>query len=196
MISQMTPAGESPAMRARSTAASVCPALARTPALRARNGNTCPGRTRSEGLVAGSIAASTVAARSAAEIPVVVRSFASMLTQKAVSNLELFCRTISGNLEFIEPLGRHRQADQSATVQRAMKLMASGVIFSAAMVRSPFVLTIFIVYNDHHLSCAYRCNGVLDAREGTRVGSTPNNLKLLTHMCAPSSWDLCWQSDA
>ncbi len=40
MISQMTPAGYRPAMRARSTAASVCPARTITPPSRARSGNT------------------------------------------------------------------------------------------------------------------------------------------------------------
>src|SRR5580658_9665361 len=93
MISQMTPEGFRPAILAKSTAASVCPARANTPALLARNGNTWPGRTRSEGFVDGFIAARIVAARSAAEIPVVVPAFASMLTQNAVSNRELFCET-------------------------------------------------------------------------------------------------------
>jgi hypothetical protein len=39
MISQMTPAGYRPAMRARSTAASVCPARTSTPPDSARSGN-------------------------------------------------------------------------------------------------------------------------------------------------------------
>ncbi len=49
MISQMTPAGMRPAMRARSTEASVWPARTRTPPLRARRGKTWPGRARSWG---------------------------------------------------------------------------------------------------------------------------------------------------
>ena len=40
MISQITPEGSSPASRARSTEASVCPARTSTPPSRARNGNT------------------------------------------------------------------------------------------------------------------------------------------------------------
>ena len=96
MISQMTPAGYKPAIRARSTAASVCPARTMTPPMRARNGNIWPGRARSDGRVAGAIAASTVVARSAAEMPVLVRPFASIETQNAVSNRELFCDTIGG----------------------------------------------------------------------------------------------------
>ncbi len=47
MISQMTPEGLRPAMRARSTEASVWPARTRTPPLRARSGKTWPGRARS-----------------------------------------------------------------------------------------------------------------------------------------------------
>ena len=39
------------AMRAKSTDASVCPARTRTPPSRDRNGNTWPGRARSEGFV-------------------------------------------------------------------------------------------------------------------------------------------------
>ncbi len=70
MISQMTPAGIRPASRARSTAASVCPALARVPPSLACSGKMCPGRTRSKGPVAGSMAALTVQALSKAEMPV------------------------------------------------------------------------------------------------------------------------------
>ncbi len=47
MISQTTPAGFSPASRARSTAASVWPERSSTPPGRARSGKTWPGRTRS-----------------------------------------------------------------------------------------------------------------------------------------------------
>ena len=50
MISQTTPAGISPASRARSTAASVWPARSSTPPRRARSGKMWPGWTRSRGL--------------------------------------------------------------------------------------------------------------------------------------------------
>ncbi len=46
MISQITPEGFSPAIRARSTEASVCPARTSTPPLRARSGKTWPGRAK------------------------------------------------------------------------------------------------------------------------------------------------------
>ena len=84
MISQITPAGTSPASRAKSTAASVWPARTSTPPLRARKGKVWPGRTRSPGPDFGSMATCTVRARSAAEIPVVTPSRASMDSQKAV----------------------------------------------------------------------------------------------------------------
>ena len=138
ITSQMTPAGKRPARRARSMAASVCPARSRTPPGRARSGNMCPGLSRSSGRVLGSIATRTVCARSAAEMPVVVPCFASIGTQKAVPNFALFCSspTISG---------MRSSSSRSAVIgrqmrprpKRAMKLIASGVTFSAAIVRSP-----------------------------------------------------------
>ena len=87
MTSQMTPAGYSPASRARSTLASVCPTRCSTPPGRARRGKTWPGRRRSDGTVPGSIATWTVLARSRAEMPVVTpkRLAASTLTVNAVS---------------------------------------------------------------------------------------------------------------
>ena len=94
MISQMTPAGVSPAIRARSTAASVCPARASTPPSRATRGNTCPGRTRSSGRAAGSMATWMVRARSAAEMPVVTPCRASMDTVNAVPKRDWFSRAI------------------------------------------------------------------------------------------------------
>ncbi len=47
------PTGVRPASRARSTAASVCPARRSTPPGTARSGMTCPGRVRSHGLGGG-----------------------------------------------------------------------------------------------------------------------------------------------
>src|SRR5258706_304285 len=71
MISQMTLAGVRPAIRARSTEASVWPARTSTPPLRARRGKMWPGRARSCGFVFGSMAVRIVMARSEALIPVV-----------------------------------------------------------------------------------------------------------------------------
>src|SRR3712207_6005078 len=136
MISQITPAGLKPASRARSTAASVCPARCRTPPGRALKGKTCPGITRSSGPVASSTATRQVCARSAAEMPVEMPSFASMETVKAVPMREELWVTICGT---------SRRSTISSAIGKqmsplpcvAMKLMSSGVTSSAAMVRSP-----------------------------------------------------------
>src|SRR5713101_4102984 len=96
MISQMTPAGLNPAMRARSTEASVWPARTRTPPVRARSGKMWPGRARSCGLVFGSMAARMVMARSEALMPVVTPRRASMASQKAVPWTEVLMGDMSG----------------------------------------------------------------------------------------------------
>ena len=97
MISQITPAGVSPASRARSTLASVWPARTSTPPSRARSGNMCPGRARSAGRHAGSTACRIVRVRSAAEIPVVTPSRASIDSQNAVPNIDVLVGLISGS---------------------------------------------------------------------------------------------------
>ena len=84
MISQITPAGVSPARRARSTAASVWPVRSSVPPSRATSGKTWPGVTMSCGPHDGSIATEMVRARSAAEMPVVTPWRASIDTVKAV----------------------------------------------------------------------------------------------------------------
>ncbi len=136
MISQITPAGERPAMRARSTEASVWPARTSTPPSRARSGKMWPGRARSPGRHAGSIALRTVQVRSAAEMPVVTPSRASIDSQNAVPKLEVLSGLINGSRSWSQrsPVSA-RQTRPRPWV--AMKLMSSGVTFSAAMVRSP-----------------------------------------------------------
>ena len=93
----LTPAGVSPAIRARSTDASVWPARASTPPSLAWRGRMCPGLARSDGLVLGSMAARMVAARSKAEMPVVIPSTASIVTVKAVWKRAVFSWTMSGS---------------------------------------------------------------------------------------------------
>ena len=104
----MTPAGTSPASRARSTLASVWPTRCSTPPGRARSGKMWPGRRRSDGTVAGLMATWMVVARSLAEMPVVTpkRRSASMLTVKAVDEL------------LGVPLGHLRQAELVAALAR------------------------------------------------------------------------------
>ncbi|MNN55304.1 hypothetical protein D3C81_1701730 [compost metagenome] len=84
--STITEAGLKPARRARSHPASVWPARVSTPPSRARRGKMCPGCTRSSGRAFGAMAAATVRARSAAEMPVVTPLAASIDTVNAVLN--------------------------------------------------------------------------------------------------------------
>src|ERR1035438_10255315 len=77
-----------------------------------------------------------VCARSAAEIPVVTPSAASMDSVKAVPRRAVFLADIGGNARASQISGLSgRQMSPRACL--AMKLMTSGVTFSAAMVRSP-----------------------------------------------------------
>ena len=96
ITSQMTPAGVSPASRARSTAASVWPRRSSTSPSRARSGNIWPGRHRSDGRHDGSTAWRMVLLRSCAEIPVVVPYRESIDSQKAVPKFEVLTRHIIG----------------------------------------------------------------------------------------------------
>src|SRR4051794_22341305 len=136
MISQITPAGLRPARRARSTAASVCPVRSSTPPSLALSGKMCPGWTRSRGRVSGSIATWIVCARSAAEMPVVTPSRASIDTVKAVSNGDSFLAAIRSR-----PSSSQRSGERARQIRPrpslAMKLIASGVVNCAAIVRSP-----------------------------------------------------------
>ncbi len=153
MISQITPPGCNPAMRARSTAASVCPARTSTPPSRARNGNTWPGRARSRGRHSGDIAIRMVCARSAAEIPVVTPSAASIDSQNAVPKRDVFIGETSGRCSASQRSGRQRQADQPAAMRRhevdGFRRDAFGGHREIA-----FVLAIFIVDHDQHASGA------------------------------------------
>ncbi len=136
MISQITPAGLRPASRAKSTEPSVCPARTKTPPLRARKGKMCPGITRSCGLASSAIASRMVLALSAAEMPVVIPLAESTDTVNAVPKGEVFSDTI-----IVNPRCRTRSSVRGRQIKPrpyvAMKLMASGVTFSAAMQRSP-----------------------------------------------------------
>jgi hypothetical protein len=115
MISQITPDGLRPASRATSTAASVWPARTSTPPSRATSGKTWPGETICSGPLAASIATAMVRARSAAEMPVVTPSRASIETVKAVSwRVPLVWP--SARAELLDPLLGQRQADQAAAV--------------------------------------------------------------------------------
>jgi len=136
MISQITAAGVRPARRARSTPASVCPVRLSTPPGRAVSGKTWPGWTSSSGVVSGSMATWIVRARSAAEMPVVTPSRASMETVNAVCSLARLSLTIGGRWSSAQ-----RCAVSARQIRprpsRAMKLIFSAVVNWAAKVRSP-----------------------------------------------------------
>jgi hypothetical protein len=136
MISQMTAEGLSPAMRARSTDASVCPGRTSTPPFLARRGKTCPGRARSCGRVLESTAVRMVVARSDALMPVVTPLRASMETVKAVPKKEVLSATCIVRCSSSQRSSvRGMQMRPRACV--AMKLTWSGVTSSAAQTRSP-----------------------------------------------------------
>ena len=136
MISQMTAGGFRPAMRARSTLASVWPGRTSTPPFFARRGKMWPGRARSCGRVFGSTAVRMVVARSAALMPVVTPLRASMETVKAVPRNEVLSATC------IVRCSSSQRSSVSGMQMRpracvAMKLIFSGVTNSAAQTRSP-----------------------------------------------------------
>ena len=135
--SQSTPAGYSPARRARSTAASVWPARFSTPPSRARSTWRWPGRARSPGRVVGSISARMVAARSPAEMPVVV-PVAVVDGDGEGGALRL---GVAGDherqVELVGPLVGDRRADQAGGVLARRRPSSPGVACSAAMMRSP-----------------------------------------------------------
>ena len=118
MISQITPDGLSPARRETSTAASVWPARTSTPPGRATSGKTWPGETMASALLALSIATAMVRARSAAEMPVVTPSRASIETVKAVSMLVRLTLRHRLQPERVDALLAEREADQPAAVAR------------------------------------------------------------------------------
>ena len=136
MISQITPPGRMPHIFARSTAASVCPARTSTPPWRARKGNMWPGRARSCGRASSRIVTRIVCARSAAEIPVDTPSAASMDSQNAVPKRDVFFAEIRGKCRASQ-ISEDSARQISPRPCTAMKLIASGVMASAAMVRSP-----------------------------------------------------------
>ena len=68
----------------------------------------------------------------------------------------------------IEPLGRHREADQTTAVLRHEVDGFGGDLFRCYG-QITLVLSIFVVSDDHHLARAYRCDGILDLRELVRA---------------------------
>ena len=95
-----------------------------------------PGLPRSSGSVSGSRSARTVAALSNAEMPVVAPFSTSTDTVKAVPSRAVLSWTIMGSCNCFSR-SAFRGTQMSPRPYEAMKLMASGVTFSAAIARSP-----------------------------------------------------------
>ena len=137
IISTSTPAGANPAKRAISIVASVCPQRRKTPPFFARKGKICPGLPRSSGLVSGFINAFTVLLLSLAEMPVVQPSPSrSILTVNAVSCSEVLSVTMG-----LRSSSWQRSSVMGAQIKprpcMLIKLITSGVTFSAAAIKSP-----------------------------------------------------------
>ena len=136
MISQMTAVGEHPAIAARSHPASVWPARISTPPSTACSGKMWPGCTRSCAVAFLATAACTVRARSAADMPVVTPSAASMDTVNAVECLVPLRVAMGGKFNSSQR-SRVRVRQINPRPKRAMKLMESALTWSAAKTRSP-----------------------------------------------------------
>mmetsp|Transcript_61278 Transcript_61278/g.147581 ORF Transcript_61278/g.147581 Transcript_61278/m.147581 type:complete len:228 (+) Transcript_61278:229-912(+) len=135
-ISLSTPHSWRPASLQKSTEASVCPSRSSTPPSRGRSGKTWPGRLKSPGTVVGLARARKVAARSKAEIPVVVPSFTSTLTVKAVCLGSWLLMTMGGSSSSSSRLP-FTATQITPEEYRLMKPIVSGVANSAAMIKSP-----------------------------------------------------------
>lgn len=106
--------------------------------VRARSGKMCPGRLKSSGLALLSASARSVAARSAAEIPVDVPSLRSTVTVKAVAMASSF--SALGTMR-----GRRRRSKSAPSMPThttpllwfTTNAIAAGVMRSAAPIRSP-----------------------------------------------------------
>mmetsp|Transcript_3534 Transcript_3534/g.9504 ORF Transcript_3534/g.9504 Transcript_3534/m.9504 type:complete len:280 (-) Transcript_3534:385-1224(-) len=138
MISQMSPAAEHFASFVRSTAASVCPGRFSTPPRLARRGRMCPGLAKSSGMLLGFASARVVAARSDAEIPVVVPCRRSTVVVNAVDMDSSFScdATMSGSRSLSHSSG-HIATHASPLVLLTRNAICSVVHSSAAMMRSP-----------------------------------------------------------
>ncbi|MEZ4393520.1 MAG: hypothetical protein R3A48_20820 [Polyangiales bacterium] len=178
MISQITPAGLRPAICARSMLPSVCPVRCSTPPGRARSGNTCPGDTRSSGFASGETATRMVCARSAAEIPVETPSRASMLTVNAVPREARFFSTIIGRRSSSQRSSvRVRQMRPRACF--AMKLIASGVTFSAASTMSPSFSR-----SSSSVRITMRPSRIASTARRTRSSGVPGSVIVVVSVCA------------
>ena len=174
MISQITPAGLRPGQardvdrRLGMAGAHQHAAVARPPA-----GRRGPGVTMSCGPCVGSMATATVRARSAAEMPVVTPSRASIETVKAVWwRVPLFVRH-QRQAELLDPLARSAPGRSGRAPCLAMKLIASGVAHLRRDDEVALVLAVLVVDQDEHPAVAGVLDDVLERRHSPREGDPP-----------------------
>ena len=169
MISQITAAGEQPAMAARSQPASVWPARISTPPSTACSGKMWPGCTRSAGWALRATAACTVRARSAAEMPVVTPSAASIDTVKAVPVVRAVARGHRRQVQALAALAGQRQADQAAAEARH-EVDGLGRDVVGRQHQVAFVLAVFLIDQDDHAAGAHVGDDVLHRGDGNGGG--------------------------
>jgi hypothetical protein len=167
MISQITAAGVQPAMAARSQPASVWPARISTPPRRPaaeRCGPAAPGRC----LCVGRHGSLHGAARSAAEMPVVTPSAASMDTVKAVP-MRVPLRATMG--------GRCRRSQRSRVSVRQIRprpkrheVDGLGRDVVGRQDQVALVLAVFLVHQDDHAAGGQLGHDVLHGRDAGDAG--------------------------
>ena len=140
----------------------------------------------------GSMAASTVAARSAAEMPVLTSCLASIDTQNAVSNGVVLALTASG---ISSSSSRWPVIDRQISPRPcfAMKLIASGVTFVGGHRQVAFVLAVLVVDDDDHPAGADGGDGLLDRRERAALAGAFGDADLrsscVSHRVGPAQPD-------
>ena len=169
MISHTTPDGSSPASRARSTAASVCPMRSRTPPGFARNGNTCPGCTRSCAVESEWIATWIVRLRSAAEMPVVTPCARFDADREGGAERRLVVVGHRAQAQMVGALLGETQTDQPARVGRH-EVDRLGRRELGRNRQVALVLAVGIVDDDDHPALADVLDRFLDRREGRGHG--------------------------
>ena len=156
-------------MRARSTAASVWPARTSTPPSRARSGKHVAGPREVGGLglrIDRRRAPSPRDRRPRCRCS--CRACASIATQNAVSKRVEFLLDHQRDVELVEPLAGHRQADQAAAVL-GHEVDRLGRDLLGGHRQIAFVLAILVVDDDDHLAAADGGDGVFDRRKRPRA---------------------------
>ena len=107
-------------------------------------------------------------ARSAAQMPVVTPSRASMASQKAVPKREVLIGDISGRCEVVAALFGERQADQPAAV-RGHEVDGFGRDFFGGHGEVAFVFAVLVVDENDHAALADFLDSFFDGGEFRRV---------------------------